>query len=118
MLIITHFLVQVSYTRKSWGSLVKQPQNRLDHMQIVIKNLKGKIENAFLTFGDYDVVGILDLPDNLTAAALSMALMAGGGIKNIKTTPMLAWEDGVKAMKIAKKASYKPPENNPMIDRK
>jgi hypothetical protein len=46
-----------------------------------------------------------------------MALMAGGGIKNIKTTPMMTWKDGVKAMKKAKKASYKPPSNNPMLDR-
>lgn len=114
---MTKFLVQVSYTQKSWSYLVKQPQNRLDHMKIVIENLGGKIDDAFLSFGDFDVVGILDLPDNLTAAALSMALMAGGGIKNIKTTPMLTWENGVKAMIKAKKASYKPPDNNPMIDR-
>jgi uncharacterized protein with GYD domain len=86
-------------------------------MRAVIKNLKGKIKCAFLTFGDYDVVGILELPDDITAAALSMALMAGGGIKNVKTTPMITWEEGVKAMKKAKKASYKPPEDNPMLDR-
>lgn len=114
---MTYFLVQVSYTSKSWSNLVKQPQNRLDHMQTVIKNLEGKIECTFLTFGDYDVVGILELPDEITAAALSMALMAGGGIKNIKTTPMMTWKDGVKAMKKAKKASYKPPLDNPMLDR-
>jgi uncharacterized protein with GYD domain len=86
-------------------------------MQDVIKDLGGKIINAYLAFGDYDVIGILELPNDLTAAALSMALMAGGGIKNIKTTPMMSWEDGVKAMKKAKKASYKPPTHNPMIDR-
>jgi uncharacterized protein with GYD domain len=86
-------------------------------MKTVIKNLEGKIESAFLTFGDYDVLGILELPDEITAAALSMALMAGGGIKNIKTTPMMTWKDGVNAMKKAKKASYKPPSDNPMLDR-
>ena len=114
---MTKFLVQASYTRKSWSQLIKEPQNRLDHMQTVIKNLGGKIESAFLTFGDFDVVGVLDLPDNLTAAALSMALMAGGGIKTVKTTPMITWDEGVTAMRNAKKASYKPPANNPMLDR-
>ena len=86
-------------------------------MKTVIENLGGKIDSAFLTFGDYDVIGILDLPDNLTAAALSMALMAGGGVKDIKTTPMLTWENGVKAMIKAKKAAYRPPTDDPMIDR-
>ena len=114
---MTFYLVQVSYTSNSWSTLVKQPQNRLEVMQNVIKKLKGKIHNAFLTFGDYDVIGILELPDDITAAALSMTIMAGGGIKNIKTTPMMTWEDGVKAMKKAKKASYNPPTQNPMLDR-
>ena len=114
---MTFFLVQVSYTSKSWSNLIKQPQNRLEAMQHVIKDLGGKIINAYLAFGDYDVIGILELPNDLTAAALSMALMAGGGIKSIKTTPMMTWEEGVKAMKKAKKASYKPPTDNPMLDR-
>ena len=114
---MTFFLIQVSYTSKSWSNLIKEPQNRLEAMQGIIKELGGKIINAFLAFGDFDVVGILELPNNITAAALSMALMAGGGIKNIKTTPMMTWEDGVKAMKKAKKVSYKPPVDNPMLAR-
>lgn len=115
---MSKFLIQVSYTRKSWSQLVKEPQNRLDYMQTIVKNLGGKIESAFLTFGDFDVMGILDLPNDKIAASLSMALMAGGGLAKIKTTPMLTWEDGVNAMINAKKASYKPPTNNPMLDRR
>ncbi len=43
---MTKILVQVSYTRKSWSFLVKQPQNRLDNMKTVIENLGGKIDSA------------------------------------------------------------------------
>lgn len=87
-------------------------------MQTVIKNIGGKILTAYLSFGDYDMLGIVDLPDNITAAALSIALMAGGGVQNIKTTPLLTFEEGVKSMKKAKKVSYIPPTDNPMIDRR
>jgi len=81
----------------------------------VVENLGGKLERAFLGFGDYDVVAILYFPDDISAAALSMAMMAGGGMKNVKTTPLISWEDCVEAMKKAKKAAYKPPEENPML---
>ena len=112
-----HFLVQVSYTAASWNNLVRDPQNRLKILIPSVENLGGKIESAFLSFGDYDAVGILEFSDDISAAALSMAIMAGGGIKQIKTTPLISWDKGVKALEKAKAAAYKPPESNPMIDR-
>ncbi|HEX9261598.1 MAG TPA: GYD domain-containing protein [Candidatus Bathyarchaeia archaeon] len=112
------FLVQLSYTAESWNHLVKDPQNRMVAVSPVVESLGGKIEWAFLSFGDYDAVGVLNFPDDITAAALSMAMMAGGGIRSIKTTPLISWEEGVDAMKKAKKAAYKPPEENPMLERK
>lgn len=113
-----YFLVQVSYTSKAWNALVREPQNRLDVMRPIIENLGGKIESAYLAFGDYDVLGILQMPDNTSAAALSMAMMAGGGVKKVKTVPLMPWNEGVEAMRKAKKAAYKPPELNPMLDRR
>ncbi len=112
-----YFLVQLSYTAASWNRLVKEPQNRVEKVSAAVENLGGKIESAFLCFGDYDVVGVLSFPDSITAAALSMAMMAGGGVRKIKTTPMFSWKDGLQAMRKAKKAAYKPPEANPMLER-
>ena len=76
-----------------------------------MKNLGGTIECAFMMFGDYDAMAILKMPDNVTAASLSMALLASGVFKTIKTTPLMTWEDSVKAMKKAKKAAYQPPSD-------
>jgi hypothetical protein len=50
------------------------------------------------------------MPDNVSAAAFSVAASAGGAIKAIKTTPLLSLEDGVEAMKKAATAGYKPPK--------
>jgi len=103
------YLVQVSYKTKAWAALVRNPQNRLDIAGPVVENLGGSIECAFMAFGDYDSIAILKMPDNVTAASLSMALMASGVFKTIKTTPLMTWEDGMEAMKKAKKAAYQPP---------
>lgn len=68
-----------------------------------------------MTFGDYDSMAILEMPENVTAASLSMALLASGVFKAIKTTPLLTWEEGVKAMKKAKKVLYQLPSDDPVF---
>ncbi len=113
-----YFLVQISYTSEAWSTLIKEPQNRLDSMRPVIEGLGGKIQCSYLVFGDYDVLGILEVPDDVSAAALSMAIMAGGAVKNVKTTQLMPWAEGLKAMKQAKSIVYRPPEKDPMLDRR
>ena len=113
-----YFLVQISYTSDSWRNLVREPKNRSEILVPAIKNLGGEIECSFLSFGDHDAIGILHFPDDISAAALSMMIMAGGGVKHVNTTPLIPWEEGIKAMEKAKRVAYKPPESSPMLDRR
>ena len=112
------YLVQASYKTKAWAALVRNPQNRIEKAAPVVKNLGGRIECAYMAFGDYDAIAILEMPDNITAASLSMALLASGVFKVIKTTPLMDWKDGVEAMRKAKKAAYQPPgDDSVYLDR-
>lgn len=52
----------------------------------MLQKLGGDIEVSYLAFGDYDVVGIMNLPSHVEAAAFALAATAGGSIKSIKTT--------------------------------
>jgi uncharacterized protein with GYD domain len=104
-----HYLVQVAYTPDAWAALVKNPQNRIEAVRPVVEGLGGKMDEGFLSFGEYDVVAICQLPDNVSAAAFSIATAAGGAVKAFKTTPLMSMTDAVKAMKKAGKASYQPP---------
>ena len=105
------YLVQVEYQTKAWTALVRNPQDRLEIAGPIVKNLGGSIECAYLSFGDYDSIAVLQIPDNISAASLSMALLASGVFKKIQTTPLMTWEDGVEAMKKAKKVAYQPPDD-------
>jgi hypothetical protein len=49
------------------------------------------------------------MPDNVSAAAFSLAVSAGKAVKAIKTTPLLTIEDGIAAMQKAAGANYRPP---------
>jgi uncharacterized protein with GYD domain len=64
--------------------------------------LGGSVVDGRLTFGDYDVLVICQLPDNVSATALSMAISAGGAVKSVKTTPLVTFDEGLEALKKAK----------------
>jgi uncharacterized protein with GYD domain len=69
----------------------------------------GRVEQAFLGFGEYDVVLIMQMPSNVDAAAFALAVAAGGAFKSHKTTPLMTMEEGIEAMKKAGGAGYKAP---------
>ena len=86
------YLVQVSYTSEAIAALAKNPQNRTDVVRKSVQNLGGKLVGSWMSFGDYDVVLIIEMPDNVSAAALALAAAGGGSLKSIKTTPLLTAE--------------------------
>jgi len=51
--------------------------------------LGGRVVNGWAAFGDYDVILVSEMPDQLAAASFAMAVAAGGACKTVKTTPLL-----------------------------
>jgi len=107
---MAYYLLQGSYSSDSWKSLVNNPTDRITAVKPIVEKLGGKLEHAWFAFGEYDLVTILEMPDNVSAAAFSLAIAAGGGFKTHKTTPLLEISDGIAAMKKAGASGYKPPQ--------
>lgn len=102
------FLTQVAYTQEAWQAMIGNPQDRIEAIRPAIKKLGGKIVSGYLGLGDYDVVATVELPDNVSAAAMAMAFAAGGACKNVKTTPLMTMAEGIDALKKAAVCGYKP----------
>jgi uncharacterized protein with GYD domain len=105
---MAQFLLQISYTTEAWAAMLKKPQNRDEAVRPAIEALGGKAEHFWMSFGDYDIMGVVNMPNSVSAAAFSMAIMAGGACKTVKTTPLLSIEEGVEAMRKATTCGYKP----------
>jgi uncharacterized protein with GYD domain len=103
-----NFLLSVAYSREGWEALVRQPQNRIEAVRPAIEKLGGKIEHAWFAFGEYDVLLVANLPNNVSAAAIAIAFAGGGACKSVHTTPLLSVEEAVEAMKKASESGYKP----------
>ena len=102
---------QVAYTAEAWANQARNPQNRVELVRPVVEKLGGRIEGAWLSFGEYDVVVILQMPDNVSQAALSIAGAAAGHLKAISTTPLMTVEEGLEAMSKAGALMYPSPTN-------
>jgi len=102
------YLLQVSYSASALEAMIKRPQNRAEAVRKPIEKLGGTIGGFWMSFGDYDIVAIIDMPDNVSAAAFALAVASGGACKSVKTTPLLSVEEGLAALKKAGTSGYKP----------
>jgi uncharacterized protein with GYD domain len=108
---MARYLLQLAYTPEGWAAQLKNPQNRMEAVQPVLDTLNARFESMYYAFGEYDLVGVIEAPDNTSAAAASLAFNAGGALKSVRTTPLMSVEEGLEAMRRGYRAFqvYKPP---------
>ena len=104
-----YYMLQGAYTSEAWAAQIANPQDRVAVVRPIFESLGGRIESAYFAFGEYDVVIIAEFPDNISAAAISVTINAGGAFKSAKTTPLMTIEDGTEVMRKAGGAGYNPP---------
>jgi uncharacterized protein with GYD domain len=101
------YLLQVSYSLDGIkGVKAKGGSARREAAEEAVKNVGGTTESFYFAFGDADVYVIADLPDDVAAAALSLAVCAGGGAR-AKTVVLLTPEEMDVAAK--REVGYRPP---------
>jgi uncharacterized protein with GYD domain len=109
---MAYYLLQLAYTPEAWAMIVDTPQGPLEGMRALIENLEGRLEGAWLTFGEYDAVLICQMPDHISAAAVSMAASSAGSVRLIKTTPMMTVEESLEALRRVTAATGPQGRNN------
>ena len=75
-------------------------------VETMAKGFGGRVESFYYAFGDTDVYAIVEVPDNVTAAAVSLAVNASGAV-SLKLTPLLTPEEIDEATK--KTVTYQAP---------
>jgi uncharacterized protein with GYD domain len=59
--------------------------------------------------GDHDGYNLWEAPDNVSLAAVAIAIGGGGALSSIHTTVLLTVEDTVAALQKASSIAYRPP---------
>ncbi len=100
------YMYQAAYTPESWAAQIKNPQDRVETVARTVCEAAGaKLVGGWLCFGDYDLVIIVDAPNNESMAAIALAAGAGGAFKASKTTVLMTATDGVGALKKAQEVA-------------
>jgi uncharacterized protein with GYD domain len=101
------YLVKACYTTAGAQGLIKDgASKRRAVVEAAMKKIGGKLESFYFAFGDVDAFIVADLPDAVSAAALSVAVNAAGGATST-LVPLLTVEEMDKACK--KQSGYTPP---------
>lgn len=101
------YLWQASYTASGTQGLLKDGgSKRREAIQQMVEKAGGKVHFLYFAFGDADVVGVAEFPDQATGAALSLVVNASGAVR-LRTTALLTAEEIDAATK--KPVAYRPP---------
>jgi uncharacterized protein with GYD domain len=83
------YLMQASFTREGVKGLAQEGgTKRRQAVETFFGSAGGKLEALYFAFGWTDVFAIADLPDNVSAAALSLAANAAGAVE-VKATVLI-----------------------------
>ena len=100
-------LIQPSYTVEGTKGLLKEGgTKRLAAVSVLMKQLGGSVEAFYYAFGDTDVYVLVEAPDNVTAAAVSLTITVSGAV-SLKTTAATESRRDRQAAK--KSVTYRPP---------
>jgi uncharacterized protein with GYD domain len=101
------YLVQASYVGDGVKGLRQEGGSaRRAAVEKACSSVGGTLESFYFAFGDSDVVTVLDLPDNVTAAGVALLIAASGKVE-IRTTVLLTPEEVDAAVKVG--GDYRPP---------
>ena len=102
------YLVQASYTADGIRGLLEDGgSSRHDAAAELVKSLGGKIESFYFTFGEHDVVLIVDMPDHAAIVAAAGTVAGTGAMTVADTTVLIEPEEVDEAAK--RTGTYRPP---------
>ncbi|MEU4086875.1 GYD domain-containing protein [Streptomyces aureus] len=101
------FLIQASYTPEGARGVLKEgASGRGAAVEQVVAGLGGTVEAMYFSFGEDDFVCILDFPDTVSMAAVSLSVKASGAL-HTRATPLLTLAEIDEAAR--REVSFRPP---------
>ena len=103
------YLTKFSYTPETWARLIQNPEDRREAARKYIESVGGKLHGFWYSFGEHDGINLWEAPDNVSMAAVALAIAGGGALSSFDTTVLLTVEETIEALAKAKTVRYRPP---------
>ena len=104
---MSKYLFEANYVGDGIKGLMREGgTKRRDAVVEALKSVGGTLECFYYAFGDTDVLGVFDIPDQANAVALSLMINSTGAV-SLTLKPLMTLEDLDAAA--SKTPSYRPP---------
>lgn len=108
---MTKYAFFFSYTSESWARMISSPGDRTAVVRQVLGAVGGSLESIYWMSGSWDGIAIGDVPDGVSAAAVSIAVTSSGAFKQNQTHELLTQEQLEDALQRASAVAqgFQPP---------
>jgi uncharacterized protein with GYD domain len=104
---VSKYLFYGSYTQEGFKGIVEEGgSKRIEAAKKSLGSVGGSLEAFYFSFGENDFYIIVDLPDNVTTTAVTLAGNVSGTF-SIKGVPLLTADELDQAVK--KSVDFRPP---------
>ena len=103
------YLSKFSYTPATWARMIGNPEDRRMAARTYIESVGGRLHGFWYAFGAHDGYTLWEAPDNVSMAAVALALSGGGAISSLETTVLLSVEETMDALRRAAQVGYRAP---------
>jgi len=103
------YLSKFSYTPTTWAKLAGNPEDRRAAARAYIESVGGKLHGFWYAFGTHDGYNLWEAPDNVSMAAVALAISAGGALSSFETTVLLTVDETLEALRKASQVGYRAP---------
>ena len=103
------YLSKFSYTPETWARLVANPEDRRTAAQAYIESVGGKLHGFWYAFGAHDGYTLWEAPDNVSMAAVALAIGSGGALSSLETTVLMTVDETLDALRQVEQVRYRAP---------
>ncbi len=105
------YAVLFSYTVESWANMMDNPTDRSAEASAAAAAVGGTVESYYWMFGDFDGLVVFDVPDSVSAGAISVAAASSGAFASMQTHELFTAQDQAALVERAKMVAdtYSPP---------
>ena len=103
------YLSRFSYTPETWAKLIGSPEDRRTAAESYIESVGGKLHGFWYAFGTHDGYNLWEAPDNVSMAAVALAISGGGALSSLETTVLLTVDETIDALSKAAEVRYQAP---------
>jgi uncharacterized protein with GYD domain len=96
---MTTYVALVNWTDQGAREVANSPK-RLDAARKQLESMGGRLQNVYMTMGEYDLILAYDAPDDAVAARFSLLLGQLGNVrtKTLKAFPEAAYREIIASL--------------------